>query len=141
MCWARWVRPVCPSRVPSKDTRARIESALDEIDEISECHGDHVRQCISPQKRVAICFWLATGHLPIFCVNDFPLENAAFGICPLAFSVPFMNISGATHRINRTMGNGRCSSTFRAAIIIILSRERRKMSQQAFDYDLLSLML
>ena len=37
--------------------------------------------------------------------------------------------------------NGRCSSTFRAAIIIILSRDRRKMSQQTPDYDLLSLRL
>jgi len=27
---------------PSKDIRARIESALDEIDEINQCHGEHV---------------------------------------------------------------------------------------------------
>jgi hypothetical protein len=27
---------------PPKDIRARIESALDEIDEINQCHGEHV---------------------------------------------------------------------------------------------------
>jgi hypothetical protein len=47
----------------------------------------------------------------------------------LPFSVPFMNISGAIISPHK-------SSTFRAAIIIILSRDRRKMSQQTPDYDL-----
>jgi hypothetical protein len=27
---------------PSKDIRARIESALDEIDEINQCHGGRI---------------------------------------------------------------------------------------------------
>jgi hypothetical protein len=37
--------------------------------------------------------------------------------------------------------DGRCSSTFRATSMIILSRDRRKMPQQTPDYDLLSLRL
>jgi hypothetical protein len=51
---------------PSQDTRALIEIALDEIDEISQCHGEHVRQHISPPKREAKNFFGWPDPLPIF---------------------------------------------------------------------------